>query len=304
MHKDLDSWTASLVARAYADGSVTLYRQKALEFVDWLAQQEVTTARQITLAHMEGFFGRLRERGLSAGTLHTFSAAILSFMRWLVAHGRIRRAPGVPRFRRQGKKLPRVLTTDQIEGMLAACDGDAFLAVRDRAIIEVLYSTGARASELCGLTTGAIDTNRGVVIVHGKGGKDRVVMIGEPARDALVAWLRLRRVIHGVSTDALFLTQGGTGLAQRHLAKTVTTRAHRAGIPIRVSPHVLRHSFATHMIERRADPCSVQALLGHASLSTTQIYVHLSARHVAETFVSTHPRALRRDPPCEQPRAS
>ena len=169
--------------------------------------------------------------------------------------------------------------------------GSGPLVVRDRAILELFYSSGLRLAELTGLDLTDIDLADRVVRVTGKGNKERIVPVGRQARDALQAWLKVRGPLAPADETALFVSRDGNRLSRRSVQQRVTHWARKQGIDSRVSPHLLRHSFATHLLESSHDLRGVQELLGHANISTTQVYTHLDFQHLAQIYDKTHPRA-------------
>jgi integrase/recombinase XerC len=201
-------------------------------------------------------------------------------------------APRIP------KRLPQYLTAAEIEGLLAVIDVSSPLGLRDRAIIEVLYGAGLRVSELVGLGVGDVDLRQSQLRVTGKGGKERIGLLGRPAVRAVRAYLEAGRPVllakgkaEAVPVAALWLNHRGGSLSVRGVALMLSKAGKEAGISTRVSPHVLRHSFATHLLDGGADLRVVQELLGHANLVTTQIYTHVSQSRAREVYVRAHPRA-------------
>lgn len=193
---------------------------------------------------------------------------------------------------RVGRKLPKVLTTGDIGALLTVPDGESFRGLRDRAMLHVMYAAGLRVSELVGLKLGELDLRKGVVMPLGKGQKRRLVPLGEPAMDALDAYLKERgKHPRAAGTAVVFLSPRGGALTRQAAWKMITRYARGAGIAKPSSPHKLRHSFATHLLEGGADLRSVQTLLGHASISTTEIYTHLADDHVRAAYRRAHPRA-------------
>jgi integrase/recombinase XerD len=193
---------------------------------------------------------------------------------------------------RVGRKLPKVLTTGDVGTLLEAPESDSFRGLRDRAMIHVMYAAGLRVSEVVGLKLGDLDLKKGVVMPLGKGQKRRLVPLGEPALDALDAYLA-ERATHpkAAGTSVVFLSPRGGALTRQAAWKLITRYARAAGIAKPSSPHKLRHSFATHLLEGGADLRSVQTLLGHASIATTEVYTHLADEHVRAAYRKAHPRA-------------
>lgn len=232
--------------------------------------------------------------GLAPASLARLVAAIRSFGRWLALTGRAGASPaGLLRAPRQGRKLPRWLEPEEIERLLQAPQGDGFAPVRARAVLETLYSTGMRVGELCGLDDGRLDLLGGVAVLRGKGRKERLAPLGAPAIRALEAWRLVRDAAFGRGgrDAAVFRGTRGGRLDQREVRRILADAITEAGLAGRTTPHTLRHSFATHLLRAGADIRSVQELLGHASLATTQIYTHLSIDDLREAYRRAHPRA-------------
>ena len=244
---------------------------------------------------------RLREHvseragtGLAPASVARLVAAIRSFGKWLALTGRLGASPaGLLRAPRRGRKLPRWLEPDEIARLLDAPQGGEFAAVRTRAVLETLYSTGMRVGELCSLDEARLDLIGGVVVVRGKGRKERLAPLGGPAIRAIEAWRQLRDARFGRSgrDAAVFRGTRGGRLDQREVRRLLADAIAAAGLAGRTTPHTLRHSFATHLLRAGADIRSVQELLGHASLATTQIYTHLSIEDLRAAYIKAHPRA-------------
>jgi integrase/recombinase XerD len=193
---------------------------------------------------------------------------------------------------RQGQRLPKTLTEEQVEALLVSPDNSTPLGLRDRAMLETLYATGLRVSELVGLELANIDTNAGLIKVIGKGNKERLVPLGEAAVDALNDYLKKGRkaLLSKQKTKALFLSYQGMPMSRQWFWKAIKTHALKAGITSSISPHVLRHAFATHLLNHGADLRVVQLLLGHADISTTQIYTHVATARLKTLLAQHHPR--------------
>jgi integrase/recombinase XerC len=239
--------------------------------------------------------GELRDHNYCKSTVARKLATLRSFYKFLVRRGYLTNNPVAPiRTPKQDKRLPKCLEEEQIEKLLANPDTTCLLGARDRAMLEVLYSTGMRVSELIALDVGDVDLTSNVVRVAGKGKKRRVIPLGPGAVQTILHFLDLRRNDPRNNTfdgDALFINKHGHRLSTRSVRRKLDKYLLDAGLDLSVSPHTLRHSFATHMLRRGADLRSVQEMLGHQSLSTTQIYTHLSGQTVKENYEKAHPRA-------------
>lgn len=244
----------------------------------------------ITTSDLRAHLGALRRRGLAAATLRRKAAALRAWFAWLRRQGHVSTDPARGlRTPRGDRRLPTAPDPDHTQALLDGADGDAPMAVRDRALLELLYSSGLRLAELAGLDRSALDLQRGRVRVTGKGRKTRIVPVGGPARTALRRWLAVRPGFRPVD-DALFVGRGGRRLGARRIQAIVRAAGARADLP-GLHPHQLRHAFASHLLESSGELRAVQALLGHADLSTTQIYTHLDFQHLARVYDAAHPRA-------------
>ena len=242
-------------------------------------------------ADVRAFIAAEHRRGLSPKSLQRRLSAVRSFYQWLLRHGRITanpasgvRAPKAPR------RLPQVLDADEAKALVEV-PTDVPLGLRDRAMLELFYSSGLRLSELCALRWRDLHLDEGLVAVRGKGGKERIVPVGSFARQALREW----RADSGGANDApVFPGRGGRPISPRAIQIRMRQLAQRQGLFKRVHPHLLRHSFASHVLESSGDLRGVQELLGHADISTTQIYTHLDFGHLTKVYDAAHPRARRR----------
>jgi integrase/recombinase XerD len=239
------------------------------------------------------FLVKLGRAGLGARSAARHLSAVRSFVKFLLRERVIEADPCTLIDRPKiGRRLPKVLSASEILRLLDVPDAASFRGLRDRAMFHVMYAAGLRVSELVGLTLGDVDRSKGFVMALGKGGKRRLVPLGEPALDALDAYLAERgKHPKATSTSALFLSPRGRALTRQGVWKLLGAYARAAGIIKPASPHKLRHSFATHLLEGGADLRSVQALLGHADISTTEIYTHLADDHVRAAYRKAHPRA-------------
>ncbi len=237
---------------------------------------------------------RLRQEGRSPRSVARWLAAARSFFGFLRREGRIAEDPtSHVESPRTWRVLPKVLSTGDVEGLLRTPDRATPLGLRDAAMLEVLYATGLRVSELVGLRLGSLHLDAGYVRCLGKGGRERVVPLGQEATDALRLYLTEGRskVLGRGRSDLLFLNHRGRAMTRQGFWKVLRGHARRAGIRTRFSPHTLRHCFATHLLEHGADLRSVQMLLGHADISTTQIYTHVNRERLRRLYENFHPRA-------------
>lgn len=242
----------------------------------------------------EALMQRMKQ-GLSARSAHRWLSALRSFFRYLVREGILKDNPAESlRAPKKGRPLPEVLDTDQLGALLDAHPEDP-CEIRDRAIVELLYGAGLRLSELVGLDLGDIHPDNGTLKVMGKGRKERIVPFGGAARRALEAWLEVRQNwLTDASGQAVFLSRRGQRIHPRTVQARLKRWALHHGAGVHLHPHLLRHSFASHILESSSDLRGVQELLGHAHLSTTQIYTHLNFQHLAEVYDKAHPRARRK----------
>ena len=285
-HLELEQNRSPHTVRAYAGDLASLLRHAA--------RSGVTELAELDLAILRSWLAKLRTTGSSRATLARRGSTARTFTAWAQRRGLLATDPGrllaTPRGRRP---LPEVLKADEAARLVDGVDGHEPQDLRDRLVLELLYATGARVSELCGLDTGDIDPGRGVVRVMGKGRKERSVPYGAPAQVALDSWLATGRPRWAVPASANALLLGARG--GRIDPRTVRTVVHRRlaevpGAPD-LGPHGLRHSAATHLVEGGADLRSVQEFLGHATLATTQIYTHVSVERLRTSYERAHPRA-------------
>jgi len=287
---------AAAVERGLAPRTLEAYARDLGRFVSHLERRGVASLADVRREHVTGFVASLERQGLSA---RSRARALVAVRRWL-RHAGAAGAAGedpcggvvLPRFDR---RLPRVLRPDESAALIDAADPRTPLGLRDRAMLEVLYGSGLRVSELVGLPLSAVDARAGLLRVRGKGGRERLVPLGAPGLAALLAWLsdgRPQLVRPGSRAgEAVFLSTRGAPMTRQNFFVRLRELARRAEIdPARVSPHVLRHAFATDLLEGGADLRAVQAMLGHADLSTTQIYTHVSGARLRETVERRHPR--------------
>ena len=289
------------VERGLAANTLTSYRRDLRRYADHLAQNGVGTLDEVSEAMVSGFLMRLREGDADHPPLSSTSAArtvvaVRGFHKFAVADGLATLDPAsAVKPPTPAKRLPKALPLADVEAILEAAGApDTTLALRDRALLEVLYGTGARISEAVGLDIDDIDTVDATVLLRGKGSKERLVPIGGYALDAVAAYLtRARPELVASSTPggAMFLNSRGGRLSRQSAWAVLVKAAERAGVTRDVSPHTLRHSFATHLLDGGADVRVVQELLGHASVTTTQVYTLVTVDNLREVFATAHPRA-------------
>ncbi len=242
-------------------------------------------------ARLRLFLGELAQRGMAAPSRTRHLSSLRSFFRWMEDRGRIESSPATAlRGPRPKRKLPRFLEEDEVDALLAAPAPEDAEGLRDRALLEVLYSSGCRVSELVAINEFDLDMRRGVVRLQGKGRKERLGMLGSPALRALEDY-QSSKAIRKLDREALFLNRFGNRLSDRSVRRVIDKCLLRAGIARACTPHTLRHSFATHLLRRGADLRTVQELLGHASLGSTQIYTHVSLEGLRELYKQAHPLA-------------
>ena len=308
LRRATDGWLDHLrVERGRSEHTLAAYRRDTDRYLGFLAAQGVDDPAAVSEQHITAFLAHLRHGDPEHPPLAATSAAravvaVRGLHRFLAVEGEVLadpaqdvQPPTPPR------RLPTALSVHDVEQLLqAASVGDTPAALRDRALLELLYGCGARVSEAIGLDVDDLELGRaqdgtgGVVRLFGKGSKERIVPVGRYARDALDTWLvrgRPGMASAGRGTPAVFVNARGGRLSRQSAWNAIRAAADRAGLRGDISPHTLRHSFATHLLEGGADVRVVQELLGHASVTTTQIYTHVSTQHLREVYAQTHPRA-------------
>ena len=278
------------VERRTSAHTLDAYRRDLAALAAWASMQS-RGVPELTGEDIRAFVASEHRRGLSPKSLQRRLSACRSFYRWLLKLGRIGASPAEAiRAPKAARKLPQVLDVDEAVQLVEVAT-DAPLGLRDRALLELFYSSGLRLSEVCALRWQDLDFAQGLVTVLGKGSKQRVVPVGSHARNALQAW---RGETPGQSGDFVFPGRGGRQISARAVQLRMKRVAMQRGVYKRVHPHLLRHSFASHMLESSGDLRGVQELLGHADIATTQIYTHLDFQHLAKVYDAAHPRAKRK----------
>ena len=284
--------------RMLAAHTVAAYLRDIRQLAGFCADLGIEDPAEVEPLVLRRYLAALAQEDYARASLARKSAAVRGFFLLLARRGVVARDPALTLGTPKGeKRLPKVLTVAQVERLLAAPDRSTPAGQRDRALLELLYASGARVSEAVGLDAGALDLPAGTVRLFGKGSKERIVPLGEPACLAMERYLGGGRLVLAArdpavldGSDALFLNGKGARLGVRDAREAVDRAARLAGLG-RVTPHTLRHSYATHLLEGGADLRAVQELLGHVALSTTQIYTHVSREHLRSTYEHAHPRA-------------
>lgn len=285
--------------RNASDLTIKSYREdlQALETHLTQAHGQCPAADAITTLDLRGYISSLHTVGYAKTTVARRLASLRSFFRFGAREGWAKANPAKPlRNPRKERSLPHFLTAEDIDKLLRAPGQQDAFALRDRAMLETLYSAGLRVSELAGMNQGDIDFDAGVVTIRGKGRKERLALIGSHASKALERWLAKRRVSDKEPKGPLspvFVNKFGRRLTTRSIARMLEKYLKLTGLDERTTPHTLRHSFATHLLDHGADVRSVQELLGHKSLATTQIYTHVSTAKMKAVYDKAHPRAQR-----------
>lgn len=294
------SWAR--VERGLADNTIEAYGRDLADFARSLDKQGVTEVTAVRSTHILKHLIELSKGRLGVRSQARHLVAVRQLFRFLVKERVLKDDPAVDiELPRAARTLPTFLDLSEVERLLAAPDAASPRGVRDRAMLELLYATGLRVTELVELPLDALDLERGFLLVRGKGNKERVVPIGQAALEALRAYLAHARASFlgpalGAGAEALFLRAGGEPMTRQGFWKALKGYARAAGVTKPISPHKLRHSFATHLVERGADLRAVQAMLGHADLSTTEIYTHVNRARLRQLYGEHHPRARSGNP--------
>jgi integrase/recombinase XerC len=280
--------------RRLSPHTVSAYRHDLQALLEFCEREGIDKLTALDSFAVRRFAAESHRKGLGARSVARRLSAVRTFLNYLIETGKLKSNAGVHvQAPKAPRRLPATLDADQVASLLAI-SGDDPLTLRDRAILELFYSSGLRLGELVGLNLGDVDAADRTVRVLGKGSKTRVVPVGKHALAALRDWLAVRSELARPGELALFVGRRGARLSPRMVQKHVNDWARKQGAPTRVHPHMLRHSFATHVLESSGNLRAVQELLGHASLSTTQIYTHLDFQHLAQVYDQAHPRARRR----------
>jgi integrase/recombinase XerD len=290
----LERWLDHVwMEKGLGDHTLSGYRSDLEQFALWLATQHSALLQADRIMLLE-WLSTLMQRGLSARSVARKMSALRGFYRWALRERLIGEDPTLQVSRPKiGRPLPKSLTEADVDALLAAPDVESMLGLRDRAMLEVLYASGLRVSELVGLTLSQLNLRQGLVRIIGKGNKERLVPLGEEAQDWVSRYLRDSRplLLGGASDDIVFPSQRGQPMTRQTFWHRIKQLALIAGVQKPLSPHTLRHAFATHLLNHGADLRVVQLLLGHSDLSTTQIYTHVARQRLHELHARHHPRA-------------
>lgn len=276
------------------------YLHDLRHFIDYAVKENIATLEDVDIQLLRRYIASLLEEGYEKSSIARKLSALRSFYSYLTQTNIITKNPlltiSSPKLT---KRLPAFLSTDEVNKLIMTPDISTPLGMRDKAMLELLYASGLRVSEIAGLDIINVNLEEREIRVLGKGSKERITLMGKPAVNAIDCYLREGRpkLIGQRSTDALFLNRYGRRLSKRSIQQTLSRYATAAGLTKRVFPHMIRHSFATHLLDGGADLRVVQELLGHASLSTTQIYTHVTQTQARKVYLASHPRAKKQEGP-------
>ncbi|MBA1202194.1 tyrosine recombinase XerC [Pseudomonas capeferrum] len=293
MDSQLEAYCAYLRSERQVSAHTLLaYRRDLSKVLEYCQSEGLDSWNALQIQQLRQLVARLHHHGQSARSLARLLSAVRGLYRYLNREGICHHDPASGLSAPKGeRRLPKVLDTDRALQLLDGAVDDDFIARRDQAILELFYSSGLRLSELTGLDLDQLDLSAGLVQVHGKGSKSRILPVGRKAREALQEWLKLRG-ISAPQDKAVFVTRQGRRLSPRAIQQRVQVAGERE-LGQHLHPHMLRHSFASHLLESSQDLRAVQEMLGHADITTTQVYTHLDFQHLAAVYDSAHPRAKR-----------
>lgn len=270
------------------------YQRDLERFSEELSQKQISGPERVNEHDVRSFIARIHRQGLGSRSIQRTLSALRSYYRWLMREGLAEHNPATAvKAPKAPKKLPGTLDADAVARLLDIQDKSP-LAVRDKAIMELFYSSGLRLSELASLRWDQIDFPSSLITVTGKGNKTRMIPVGSYAIAALVEWRKVRGNFAGFEEPVIFVSNRGKPISVRTIQSRIRYWARHQGLPQNVYPHLLRHSFASHMLESSGDLRAVQELLGHADISTTQVYTHLDFQHLASVYDKAHPRARKK----------
>ena len=279
------------IEKRYSAHTLQGYRRDLRAAAEWMRVEQIPDWNRLTARRVRDFAAFCHREGLSGRSIQRRLSALRSFYAWLMRDGRATTNPAIGvRAPKSPRKLPDPLSVDQLAGLLDT-SSDEPLLTRDLAMMELFYSSGLRLAELAALNLDDLpDTDEPLAVV-GKGGKTRLLPVGRKARQAIERWLERRPGLAAIDEPALFVSRRGGRLSRRAIQQRLAVSAARLGLDAHLHPHQLRHSFATHVLESSGDLRAVQELLGHADISTTQIYTHVDFQHLARVYDRAHPRA-------------
>ncbi len=280
--------------RGLSARTLTAYRRDLDQLLAFLDREGINDPGRVSQHHIRALIAERHRQGLGGKSLQRLLSAIRSLYRWLLREGYAEHNPAKPvRAPKSPRRLPATLDADSINQLLDI-PTDTPLAIRDKAMMELFYSSGLRLAELAGLKWNQLDLASGMVTVTGKGQRSRMLPVGRVALDALMAWRKVRGELTSLDEPAVFVSNRGTPISPRAIQQRIRYWARRQGVAQNVHPHLLRHSFASHMLESSGDLRAVQELLGHADITTTQVYTHLDFQHLASVYDKAHPRARKK----------
>jgi len=281
------------VERNLSKNTIAAYRRDLDFYMDYLQAHQINTLSKTTKNDITSFMLYQKDRGLNSSSISRRLAALKVFYRFLVRERILTQDPtSLLESPKLWKKIPQVLSLNEIESMLSCINTREKKGIRDKAILEIMYATGMRVSEIADLKLEAVNLEVGFVRCFGKGSKERIIPLGKKAIEALTKYLKQARgsFLKSKESPYLFLNKSGNKLSRQSLWKIVKKYAQKAGVKTKIKPHILRHSFATHLLERGADLRSVQEMLGHADISTTQVYTHINKDRLKAIHKTYHPR--------------
>ncbi len=293
--KQIDAFlNGLLVEKNASEHTIASYRRDIGQFMRFLSDQGIADFRTVSYLTVRSFFAEMNRKEYARRSVARKLSALRTFYLYLLQEGEVESSPfSMVRTPKLDKKLPKFMYVEEIKALLQVPDAATPVGLRDRAMLETMYASGMRVSELVGLDMRSLDLNSGIALVFGKGAKERFVPLGEYAVFALKQYLQKARpcMLKTADEAALFLNTRGSRLSDRSVRKMIDQYMAKLAETKKISPHTLRHTFATHMLEAGADLRTVQELLGHSNISTTQIYTHVTRDHLQSIYNRAHPRA-------------
>jgi integrase/recombinase XerC len=286
--------TYVMLERNYSSHTVTEYTKDIEEFFSFITVEGIGDLNDVTYSEARLYVTTLYDKGLSRATISRKISSVRSFYKFAnTRHGIVDNAFKSLYHPKKQERLPAFFYKDEMEHLFAACEGSDNKSLRDHALLEMLYATGIRVSELTSIQLSDIDLHLGIVLVMGKGKKERYIPFGSFAEDAINAYIEISRpkLMKKKDHNTLFVNLRGDPLTGRGVRYILTSLMERASLHSKIYPHMIRHTFATHLLSNGADMRSVQELLGHSHLSSTQVYTHITKEHLRKTYMNTHPRA-------------